>query len=629
MCGIVAILSRRGARLDPEALERATDLVAHRGPDGRGTAWLGRDGRPLAAYEPNGAALGLGHRRLAILDLSALGSQPMRRGPLTLTYNGEIYNYVELRRELIGLGHEFSTETDTEVVLAAYAQWDTGCFARLRGMWGLVLVDAERQRLVLSRDRLGIKPLYAALTPDYLVVVSEPKQLSAIPGFRLEPDAQAVRTYLATGFEAFDRSFFRAVDPLPPGTWLTVDLRTGESGSPEPFWFPEQIVASTSDVTFAADMFSERFADAVRVHMRSDVPVGCALSGGLDSSSVAAVAAKLLPGKHLETFSVVFPGHPSDERSFIDLVARHTQANVHLVTPTPVQFLEDFDRFVWTHDEPVGSLSQYAAYVLARLTRAAGVPVTLNGQGGDEVFSAYWQCLLSNLANGFRGGHPLGPLRFLLGALLPSGNAALFGELPGMFRRLRDRRAGGTALELRPGPGAAAGPLGAVLRMTESERRVFDVRQLILPRLLKWDDRNFMAFSVEGRYPFLDHPLIEACLGFTASSLYHKGWVKEPLRRALAADLPLAVVRRKTKVGFETPQPDWLRGPLRSAIETWLAADAPVWQFVEPGAARRLAERVFRADAPRREDHEALFRLWCLERWLRVFSLAPRNAAAA
>jgi asparagine synthase (glutamine-hydrolysing) len=438
-----------------------------------------------------------------------------------------------------------------------------------------------------------------------------------------------VRTYLATGFEAFDRSFFRDVVPLPPGTWQSVDLRTAERGSPEPFWFPERVVATVSDVESATATFAERFADAVRVHLRSDVPVGCALSGGLDSSSVAAVAAKLLPGKQLETFSVVFPGHPSDERSFIDVVARHTRANVHVVTPTPSQFLEDLDRFVWTHDEPVGSMSQYAAYALARLTRAAGVPVTLNGQGGDEVFSAYWQCLLSHLADSLRGGRPLGSLGFLLGALLPSGNAALFGELPGMLRRFRDRRAGGTALELRAGPATASGPLGAVLRMTEAERRVFDVRQLILPRLLKWDDRNFMAFSVEGRYPFLDHPLIEACLSFTARSLYDKGWVKEPLRRALAADLPRSVVRRKTKVGFETPQPDWLRGPLRPAIEAWLAADAPVWHFVEPAAARRLAERVFRTAAPRREDHEALFRLWCLERWLRVFSLSPRSAAAA
>jgi asparagine synthase (glutamine-hydrolysing) len=310
-------------------------------------------------------------------------------------------------------------------------------------------------------------------------------------------------------------------------------------------------------------------------------------------------------GGELETFSATFPGHAVDERAHIDRVVAHVGAHAHFVSPTAEGFLDDFDRFLFSHDEPVGSLSQYAGYAVARLTRAAGVPVTLNGQGGDEVMSGYWECYLVHLRGLAVGGAPFALCRHLGGAALPGGNPELLRQLPIAYRRYRSQRAPGRDLALRgPAEDDFAGPAARVIDMSPAERRVYDVRELSLPRLLKWDDRNFMAFSVEGRYPFLDHELIETCLGFDAGALYRRGWTKEPLRRGLQGLLPDTVLRRRGKVGFETPQEARLRGPLRARFDMLLAGDSPAWTYVEPGEARR-------------QGAERKLRVLVLDRWLR------------
>lgn len=611
MCGIVAIVRLPGVEVPDGTLAAMTDMVAHRGPDGSGAEYLSLE--PDAAWR-----VALGHRRLSIIDLSEAGRQPMvYRDRLWLTYNGEVYNYIELRRELERLGHSFRSHSDSEVILAAYDEWGTDCFRRFRGMWGLVLVDLPRRTAVLSRDRMGIKPLYISRRSGLLAVASEIKQFGELPRGPFRADEVAVRRYLATGYEDSRTTFFAGVLPVPAGTFRRLNLDTLELAPSEPYWFPERVQETVTRPEEAAELFRATLRDSVRLHMRSDVPVGCALSGGLDSSAVAGCVTSLENGEGpkgaLNTFSVIFPDDPIDERSFVDRVLAYMPVEPHFVVPDADTFLADLDDFVWKHDEPVGSLSQYAGYTVARLTRQAGVPVTLNGQGGDEVLSGYWQCYFVHLQRLARHFHLLQTAAHFGGALLPGGNPELVRQVPRMFKRFLARR--------RAQP-EARGPLDEAARMTARQWRVYEIRELFLPRLLKWDDRNFMAFSVEGRYPFLDHTLIELCLSFAPGVLYDRGWTKEPLRRGLEGLVPPEILRRRSKIGFETPQGRWLTGPLAPLVDTVIAGDSPAWQFTLPRAARQLARRVRQSSGTSLEDHEALFRIVLLDRWLRRFALS-------
>jgi len=614
MCGIAVIARAPAVEIDRATLAALTDAVRHRGPDGAGLAYLRADGVESATGGRDWV-VGLGHRRLSIIDLSEQGRQPMARdGGLWVTYNGEIYNYVELREELRARGHAFLSTSDTEVLLAAYAEWGLGCFARMRGMWGLALLDGRRGKLVLSRDRLGIKPLYIHRGAGYACAVSEVKQLTRFPPARLRPDPETIADYLVTGYEEPWRTFFAGVEPVRAGTYLEIDLRDLSTTPPVSYWNPESVRASLTDRGEAAEAFGAALTRSVREHMRSDVPVACALSGGLDSSSLAVLSQALMPrGTKLNTFTATFPGDPIDECRFVEEVVRATGSTAHIVTPDPEQFLMDLDAFVLAHDEPVGSLSMYAGYAVARLTHEANIKVTLNGQGGDEILAGYWQSYFSYLFGLTRSRRYGTLLSHFAGAMTPWGNQELLVQAPGMLRRFRERRA------------AAAEKIRRILSMKEVERRLYEIRNLHLPRLLKWDDRNYMAFSVESRYPFLDHSLIELALTFRPEVLYKRGWVKAPLRQFMAPRLPRVVLGRRVKLGFETPQEAWLRGPLHPTLNSLVYSDSPAWEFVPRERARHLLGAIL---SKQRDDQPglSLIRILMLDRWLRLFFNAPASA---
>ncbi|HZZ70842.1 MAG TPA: asparagine synthase (glutamine-hydrolyzing) [Pirellulales bacterium] len=657
MCGIAAIFRLGHRDVPARALSEMTALVAHRGPNGsgetffqpaessqgdkrgddraasKGTGYLtgGERAAALACCPPgqaSGWTVGLGHRRLSILDLSEAGHQPMSyRERFWITYNGELYNYVELRAELARRGHAFRSQTDTEVLLAAYAEWGVECFTRLRGMWGLVILDLARQQAVFCRDRLGIKPLYLTQSEGLLAAASEIKQFRGLPDFSFQPNAAALWEYILSGYEDSRRTFFAQIKPLAAGTHQTLDLRSGELAPPVDYWFPERVRPSIVRRDEATTVFREQFQETVRIHLRSDVPVGCALSGGLDSSSVAAMISELQPpaAANLQTFSVTFPKFARDERRQMDSVVRALGVRPHFVTPTPEQFAADLDQFVWAHDEPVGSLSQYAAFAVARLTRAAAVPVTLNGQGGDELFAGYWQSYFLYLRNLLRR-RKIGSLAsHFAGALTPWGNFHLLGQVPVMWQRYRSRQRATQRSDLvaaaHAGQQNLQNRLAGVLDMNDQERRVYEIRELHLPRLLKWDDRNFMAFAVEGRYPFLDHQLIESVLSFEPRVLYARGWTKEPLRRALAHRLPREIIRRRTKFGFEVPQSEWMAGALKPMLQRFAAEDSPLAEYLGPDYLPNLTA-AFLADPGHREDaSQELFRLFLVDRWLKCFRM--------
>lgn len=627
MCGIAALLKSKAIACPASVVDRMRDEVAYRGPDDKGSVFLVSGGSGWAEVPPSGSGwqVGLGHRRLSILDLSSAGHQPMLyEDKFWIVYNGEIYNYLELRNELERLGHHFRSSSDTEVILAAYAEWGPACFSRFRGMWGLVIIDCYRNEAIICRDRLGIKPLYFWEGPGVVAIGSELKQFLAVPGFRARLDCAVAAEYIQTGYEDPKRTFFRDVQPVQAGCWLRISLKTLKPSEAESYWHPDQVQVSVTDGEEAGRLFARKLQECVKIHLRSDVPVGCALSGGLDSSSIAllADAQRNNEGNALHTFTVTFPGHRSDEREYVDAVLRHIHASPHFVTPTPEGFLEDFDRFQWIQDEPVGGFSQYAGYSVARLTRQAGVPVSLNGQGCDEILSGYWQTYFLHLRDLWREGRVLELTSHFVGALLGDGNPTLVNQIPAMARRYRARTK--PPLQVRF-PHSAIKKRGEVLKnvlaLSPLSRRVHEIRSMFLPQLLKWDDRNFMAFSVESRYPFLDHELIELCLSFDPRVLYHHGWVKYPLRTGLRNTLPPAIIQRRSKFGFETPEDQWLTGFLRPKLEEWLKSTRPVWEYIERRDVQRLADETWRLRGRREEHCKDLFRIFAFDRWLDIFSV--------
>ncbi|MCA1582434.1 MAG: asparagine synthase (glutamine-hydrolyzing) [Acidobacteria bacterium] len=621
MCGIVALFKRRDSGLTLSLARAMSNAAQHRGPDGAGLVGLQGDA-VIRSEESSAWQVALANRRLSIIDRSRAAAQPMiYRGRYWLTYNGEVYNYLELRAELEHLGHAFRTQSDTEVVLAAFAEWGPRCFERMRGMWGLVLLDARSGTAVLCRDRLGIKPLYVWQSDELLAVISEIKQLVDTPGFQARRSEQAVTEYLATGYEDLTRSFFSGVAPVPPGTYLTLSVGGGALSAPQPYWWPERVEPALSNVAQASEAFAAKLNESVRIHLRSEVPVGCALSGGLDSSAIAVLAHSQGGGaSDLHTFTSTCVGDPANEREYVEAVLDRIRAAPHFVTPSAQGFLDDFDNFVWHHDEPVGSLSMYAGYCVARTAHAANVPVTLSGQGGDEILSGYWQSYFMYLRELGLRGRGLTLAAHLAGALLPDGNPSLLGQVPVMLRRYLARRRG--LASVAGHPTVVSEVLQRALASFGQGRRVNEIRMMYLPRLLKWDDRNSMAFSVEGRYPFLDHELVELCLSFAPEILFHRGWTKWPLRLGLQKALPEKVARRRSKFGFWVPQDRWLCGPLRPALNQWLDSDRPLWDWVDRAIVRRLAEETWQTAGRRDEPGQALVRCFLLDKWMEVFDVA-------
>ena len=620
VCGIVALFKRKDLAL-PLSLARAmSDRVVHRGPNGAGLVGLEGD-TVIRSAQSTAWQVALAHQRLSIIDLSPAAAQPMvYRDRYWLTYNGEVYNYPELRAELERLGHAFRTQSDSEVVLAGFAEWGPRCFERMRGMWGLVLVDAQNRTAVLCRDRLGIKPLYVYRSDGLVTVVSEIKQLLEVPGFHARRSEEAVREYLATGYEDQTHSFFSGVAPVPPGTYLAFSIGGEALPLPQPYWWPERVETSVYDAAQASKAFAAKLDECVRIHLRSDVPVGCALSGGLDSSAIAVIVHSQRGGNtDLHTFTSTCAGEPAEEREYVQAVLEGLRAAAHFVAPSANSFLDDLDDFVWYHDEPVGSLSMYAGYCVARTAHEANVPVILNGEGGDEILSGYWQSYFMYLRElGLRGNLPT-LAAHLAGALLPDGNSSLLGQAPAMLRRYLARRRGFASLTGQPA--AVSEVLLRALATSGQARRVNEIRMMYLPRLLKWDDRNTMAFSIEGRYPLLDHELIELCLSFPPETLYHRGWTKWPLRRGLQKAIPEKVARRRSKFGFWVPQDLWLCGPLRAALTQWLDSDRPLWDSVDRATVRKLAEETWQTSGRRSEPGQALVRCFMLDKWLEVFDV--------
>ncbi len=626
MCGVAGILRFDGGTPDLAAVQRMNDALVHRGPDGEGLQALG----PCA----------LGHRRLSIIDLSKDGLQPMSFGGLWITFNGEIYNYVELRRELEALGHVFRTKTDTEVALAAYRRWGRDAFARFNGMWGLGIWDPDRRELVLSRDRFGIKPLYCYRDERRLLFASEIKAIAAADPALCRLDRTSVARFLTRPAMGHGRrTFFERIEAIDPGT--SVRIRMDRSEQVQRYWTftpprdPRDVPAAE-----AAERVQALLTQAVRIRFRSDVPVGTCLSGGLDSSSIVSIAKRTL-GESPDTFSVSYPQKAFDESRYIDTVNTELGLRGHTIAPDGADLFDVLERATYFQESATGGPGIFSQWKVMELA-AGNVKVLLDGQGGDEVFGGYDRFLTpyvrSLIQRGLRGeAQPWIEAARAVPAIRRRTGIDPLRTLAGYAARKIGRRVAGRlpfAVGPAPQPGlltadaaALAAPEAASMRMARvtgdalADELWNALTVTAMPPLLHYEDRNSMAFSLESRVPFLDHELVEYVFTLPGWHKIRGAVTKAVLRDAMQPVLPQVIHQRQDKLGYPTPWGPWLRAGHRDAVEDLVASKRTLDRgFIEPLAARRLVDEHVSGAA----DHAwPLFQLVTLELFCRRYFDGP------
>jgi asparagine synthase (glutamine-hydrolysing) len=564
MCGFVAVIAPEG--LPPEVLDAMRDRLSHRGPDSA-SSWLTKRAQTV---------VGLGHRRLSIIDLTHAADQPMfdPSGEIALVYNGEIYNYVELREELAAAGRVFATQSDTEVLLAAYERWGTDCLPRLNGMFAFALWDGRSGELFLARDRFGEKPLFFARLPGGgYAFASEMKAIFAHPDIAVAPRESAVRSYVEGNFyEDGPETMFAGLERVMPAHAMVL-AENGALRRRWRYWTPDYSVADDYDEATAVEHFRDLLERSVRMRLRSDVAVGTSLSGGLDSSTIVC----LLAGERIQTPTLsqnTFSGRFDDfdptlsEGPYIDLVVNRAAVRGHSVTPTALGLVEESARLHWHQEEPFLSASIYLQWCVMRLAHEHDTTVLLDGQGADELLAGY-QFYFPSYQLDLVDHRHYGRLLYDTLAFRRRLRAASRGYANSLRRFNHDVALGARALAAawRSPSDVSAGAYEAgvppPLPGTRLRRQIAEALQYnSLPMLLRYADRNAMAFSRETRFPFLDYELVDWCVALPDRALIRRGWQKHILRKATGDILPPEIRWRPDKVGYAAPLDLWLRDPL-------------------------------------------------------------------
>lgn len=627
MCGIFGVLQPSAMRLDPDALEAASRVQAHRGPDGRG----------MRTYTAGGNTLVLAHQRLSIIDLSDAGLQPMEFGNAegSLIYNGELYNYLELRTELAAAGARFSSRTDSEVLLTALHHWGPArALSKFNWMGAFAWFDRRRARLVLACDAGSEKPLYYCIDGERFAFASEIKTLLTLLGRKFPLDRDTVGQFVFQGLsDASVRTFFEGITRIAAGSWVELDLNSER----------REIRAARFELpTYEGDParmpleeFIEQlrvtFVDSVRIRLRSDVPVGVLLSGGIDSSSIAAVSQSLCgPGAAPELLSAISDDARFDETPHIVSMERHLRQQAHKINlrMAPHSLVAELTEANWYNDAPVAGLSAVAHRKLMECASELGLKVILSGQGADEILLGYRKFLGFYLQSLLKQGRVLKAAAVLAGFVanrtvvtdLAFGDAKRY--LPPLLRGVGN----GSAREQPDTTGEwlrgwQPCPLG-LGNGTLSDRQWLDIRHYSVPALCHYEDRMSMAASREIRLPFLDPRLIDLLMRAPDSYKLRNGWTKYAFRRAMEPLLPSGISWRKDKKGFSNPESEWLKDELRDAVRGAFAPDSFICRsgIVQSDALLHKYERY------RRQPHgrgtiwyREIFAPFSLELWLRRY----------
>ena len=616
MCGIAGITTNTENTAVLENIFKMTDTLRHRGPDDEGVVFLGKQSEPQAfggsdtpenVYQanftytpqkpfhgnvPEGANIALGHRRLSILDLSPAGHQPMcnRDSTLWIVYNGEIYNFLELRKELESLGHRFVSHTDTEVILHAYEEWGEACLHRFNGMWAFVLYDKRKHLLFGARDRFGVKPLYYYHheKKGIFAFASEIKALIHSSIIEKDINPEVVFDYLVLGIsDPQEESFFRGIYEVPPSHTFHYELAS-QTFHLQRYYTLEYTDAWESFDQSKANQYinttHELIVNAIKLRLQSEVPVGSCLSGGLDSSSIVCVINSLLQqqslaqvGDRQKTFTASYENNSVDESTWAKIVVDHTGAAWHQTHPKASELLEHLEDLVYAQDIPFGSTSMYAQYRVMKLARLHGVTVLLDGQGSDELFTGYlpfYQAFFFEMLKNFAYIPSINEWNSLKNAsVTPQKLFMYLGRLLGA-KFMPDRLTSFLWKQMEKRKHFCNRHFWEVHKgrlekeiITET-KKLSSVNTLLqscmtgpsLKGLLRYEDRNSMRFSIESRTPFADDiNLIEYVFRIPSVYKIHNGWSKYLLRQSMQKVLPEAIFTRKDKIGFATPEYYWFQ----------------------------------------------------------------------
>lgn len=628
MCGIAAIIGENRRYNYKKIIRDMTDVIYHRGPDCEGHVSL-CDNRIL-----------LGHRRLSILDLSSLGKQPMSYlDRYWITYNGEIYNYMELKKELKEKGYIFNTNTDTEMIMAAYDCWGSDCLYKFNGMWSFILVDLQKQNVFIARDRFGIKPLYYwKNTEGVWVFASEIKQFTVFPDWTAKINGQRVYDYLRWGqSDHTDETMFKGVNQIAAGKFVEFRLDDISSIGTLPIrtWYELSQHILEYERTDEVSKFYDLFTNAVALRLRSDVKVGSCLSGGLDSSSIVCTINDLLKekGEAEKQCVVSAKAHIKkyDESEFIDEVLESRKIKGYGTYPEFDKLFDSLDEIIWIQDEPFGSTSIFAQWNVFSTASKHGLKVMLDGQGADEQLAGYHSFFAVYFTSLMKSGRYLKLLQEMQAVKSIHGYDMLF-ALKGILSEIMPEafcniyRTYRTKNEVSPRwinmeklGARPVNPFVSAGAKTDSIRNL-SVSQMTasnLQKLLHWEDRDSMAHSVESRLPFLDYRLVEYVLGLPDEYKISQGMTKRILRESMNGVLPEKVRCRMDKMGFVTPEEHWMRSnpdiflqELKKAIvlSKGILTDSCVDRF------REIIEK-------KRSFDSTIWRMICLGRWVEKFNV--------
>jgi asparagine synthase (glutamine-hydrolysing) len=593
---------------NPEVTKRMCDAQIHRGPDDDGYYTFG----PVS----------IGIRRLAIIDLTK-GLYPLTSedAMIQLVFNGEIYDFAGIRKKLEGHGHQFRSNTDAEVIVHAYESWGTDCLRVLNGMFAFALWDQRKQTMLIARDHFGIKPLYYHLQKSFLAFASEIKPLLTHPEISATPNEHVIEEYLRGSIvDSTEETFFREISRLSPAHFLLI--KPDGSLRREGYWMPQISKRLDGNRTDQEVEETRRlFLDAVTRQLVSDVPVGTCLSGGIDSSSLVCAIKKMNPlgaastGEHVRTFTASFPGNAIDETGFARTVCDITGAEFNPVKPTATEFWIDLPTLVRCQEEPFLSTSIYAQWRVMKFAREHGIKVLLDGQGGDELLCGYLPYYIHYLVTLKRNRKYC---RLLIEGLLSTDLTLRFiiAYLRELLGRERDRTSsllfGDKEVDSSSRHRPHRGDLASIL-----ENQVISTS---LPALLRYEDKNSMWHSLEARVPFLDLPFFEYVASLPLDRKLRNGWTKYTFREAMRGILPDKIRVRRSKIGFETPEKEWIKHDLRDKLREF---------FLDT---RLVADRFYNAEAVRGllsesslSDYEVglIWRILNLELWYREFFEKP------
>jgi asparagine synthase (glutamine-hydrolysing) len=557
MCGISIVINTKGNSIDDKLIRLVNDRVSHRGPDDEGF------------YFENNFAFG--HRRLSIIDLSKAGHQPMIRGSFCITYNGEIYNYIELRQQLKVLGYEFVSESDTEVILAAYQQWGIESFKKFNGMWAFAIYDATKNEILFCRDHFGIKPLYYTSTGSFFLAGSEIKQFTVVNEFTPLLNKAVAANFLVHGLLNYsEQTFFDGVNELRPGHFLRYNLTTHKHEITRWYNLADESVPTRPTYSEAVKNFSNLFRDSVRIRMRSDVRVGSCLSGGLDSSSIVSVVhSEELANKDFATITSCYNDKRYDEQIFSDAVSRQTGFRTVKVFPDLNNLFDagDLDKMIYHQDQPFSGASHYSEFKVFQSARTEKIIVMQDGQGSDEFLCGYGEFYLAYVKelllafkwikiaslikekSFYRGTSQLQEIRLLL-------RSAIEPLLLPIIKRVLNKRE-------YPWLSAKWSTIvnSALVNFNGGNIRELSLKEIqhsSIPYQLHSEDRNSMLFSVESRLPFLDHRLVEYCISLPSEYKIRNSFTKAVLRDAIK-ELPESIKYRRDKMGFAAPDLRWMK----------------------------------------------------------------------